>query len=68
MKTILFLILAACSGAVWAQANLALPKDAATAKTVITSDSATFDNNTQQQVFLGNVVVVDPRCIVTACW
>jgi lipopolysaccharide export system protein LptA len=61
MKTILFILLAVGSGAVWAQTNLALPKNPASAKTVITSDSATFDNNTQQQVFLGNVVVVDPR-------
>ncbi len=61
MRTFLFLLLAACSGAAWAQVNLNLPKTAANAKTVITSDSGTFDNNTRQLVYLGHVVVLDPR-------
>ena len=61
MRTILFLLVAACGGAAWAQTNLALPKGVPGQKTVITSDSGYYDNATRQLVYVGHVLVVDPR-------
>jgi lipopolysaccharide export system protein LptA len=66
MKAILIMMLAAASATVWAQGNLAmpspsLPKGVSTQKTLITSDTGSFDNNTRQLIYIGHVVVTDPR-------
>ncbi len=65
MKTILILSLAVCAGAGWAQTNTALPKIAPGAKTDIWSKTGYYDNNTREQVFMGNVRVVDPKITLT---
>ncbi len=65
MKTILILLLAICAGASWSQTGSALPKTAPGQKTEIWSKSGYYDNNTREQVFLGNVRVVDPKIILT---
>jgi len=64
MRTIFICLLAATVAAL-AQTNLPLPKVMPGQKTVITSDTALYDSNTRQLVYLGNVLVVDPRIHLT---
>ena len=65
MKTILILLLAVCASAGWAQTGASLPKIAPAQKTEIWSKSGYYDNNTREQVFLGEVRVVDPKITMT---
>ena len=62
MKTslILFLLLA-FSGATWAQTNLVSSNGLPAQKTIIESESGSFDNATRLMVYLGNVRVTSPE-------
>jgi lipopolysaccharide export system protein LptA len=65
MKTILILSLAVCAAASWAQPSSVLPKIVPGQKTEIWSKTGFYDNNTREQVFLGEVRVVDPKIKLT---
>ena len=65
MKTILILLLAVYAVAGWAQTGSLLPKIVPGQKTEIWSKTGYYDNNTREQVFLGDVRVVDPKIKLT---
>ena len=65
MKTILILLLAVYAVAGWAQTGSLLPKIVPGQKTEIWSKTGYYDNNTREQVFLGDVRVVDPKITLT---
>lgn len=65
MKINLILWLAVYAGAGWAQTDSALPKIAPGPKTEIWSKTGYYDNNSREQVFLGEVRVVDPKITLT---
>lgn len=65
MRILFILLLAAAGGAVWAQTTAADPKHPRVETTVQTteifSDSAMFDDNVMRMVYIGHVLVVDPK-------
>ena len=65
MKTILILLLAVYAVAGWAQTGSLLPKIVPGQKTEIWSKTGYYDNNTREQVFIGEVRVVDPKITLT---
>ena len=65
MKTILILLLAVYAVAGWSQTGSLLPKIVPGQKTEIWSKTGYYDNNTREQVFIGEVRVVDPKITLT---
>jgi|SRR5665213_1073467 len=66
MKKILFLLMAAGCGIMWAQTNA--PDKTPAQPTLVNSDSADFDLNTRRAEYHGHVEVIDPKVKLTCDW